>query len=58
MARILGPVTAVVVGGVASVVASATWMKLFPQLTKADGFESPPEGGEKIAPAAPATAAD
>jgi MFS family permease len=58
MARILGPVTAVVVGGVASVVASATWMKLFPQLTKADGFESPPEGGEKIAPATPATAAD
>jgi MFS family permease len=58
MARLLGPITAVVAGGVASVIASATWMKFFPQLAKADGFESPPEGGAKIVPAAPATAAE
>jgi Transmembrane secretion effector len=41
MARIFGPVLAVVIGGVGAVVASATWMKLFPQLAQADGFESP-----------------
>jgi hypothetical protein len=58
MARLLGPVTAVVAGGIGAVVASAAWMKLFPQLTKADGFESPPEDGEKITPVAPATAAE
>jgi hypothetical protein len=39
MARLLGPVTAVVVGGVGAVVASAAWIKLFPQLTHADSFE-------------------
>src|SRR5262249_7393002 len=61
MARILGPVLAVVTGGVGAVIASATWMKLFPQLTNADGCESPPEGGAKIQPspeAKPATAAE
>lgn len=41
MARIFGPMLAVVIGGVGAVVASATWMKLFPQLTSADGFETP-----------------
>ncbi|MEZ5958869.1 MAG: MFS transporter [Hyphomonadaceae bacterium] len=39
MARIFGPVLAVTGGGVAAVLASAWWMRLFPQLAKADGFE-------------------
>lgn len=39
MARIFGPVLAVTVGGVAAVVASVWWMRLFPDLAKADGFE-------------------
>jgi hypothetical protein len=39
MARVLGPVTAVTVGGVAAIAASLGWMRLFPGLLKADGFE-------------------
>lgn len=39
MARIFGPVLAVTGGGVAAVLASAWWMRLFPQLAQADGFE-------------------
>ncbi|MEZ6022792.1 MAG: MFS transporter [Hyphomonadaceae bacterium] len=39
MARIFGPVMAVTIGGVAAVAASIGWMRLFPQLAKADGFE-------------------
>ncbi len=39
MARIFGPVMAVTIGGVGAVVASAAWMRLFPALAKADGFE-------------------
>jgi MFS family permease len=39
MARIFGPVLAVTIGGVAAVAASAGWMRLFPELAKADGFE-------------------
>jgi len=39
MARIFGPVLAVTLGGVAAVVASIGWMRLFPDLAKADGFE-------------------
>ncbi len=39
MARIFGPVLAVTVGGVAAVMASVWWMRLFPDLAKADGFE-------------------
>jgi len=39
MARIFGPVAAVTIGGVGAVLASAWWMRLFPALTKADGFE-------------------
>jgi MFS family permease len=39
MARIFGPVTAVTIGGVSAVAASLGWMRLFPALTKADGFE-------------------
>lgn len=50
MARIFGPVLAVVIGGVGAVAASAAWMKLFPQLTKADGFESPLAAPEPATP--------
>ncbi|WP_239590920.1 MFS transporter [Vitreimonas flagellata] len=39
MARIFGPVMAVTIGGVAAVFASLGWMRLFPELAKADGFE-------------------
>jgi hypothetical protein len=39
MARIFGPVLAVTIGGVAAVTASIGWMKLFPGLAQADGFE-------------------
>ncbi|MBC7769438.1 MAG: MFS transporter [Phycisphaerales bacterium] len=39
MARIFGPVLAVTIGGVGAVIASAGWMRLFPGLAKADGFE-------------------
>lgn len=39
MARIFGPVIAVVAGGALAVGASLWWMRLFPQLAKADGFE-------------------
>jgi len=42
VARVIGPVTAVIVGGVLAVSASALWMRLFPQLRKADGFEAIP----------------
>jgi MFS family permease len=41
MARIFGPVLAVTIGGVAAIAASALWMRLFPELAKADGFEPP-----------------
>lgn len=47
MARIFGPVLAVTIGGVAAVASSLGWMRLFPDLTAADGFE----------PAAPSVAA-
>ena len=39
MARIFGPVLAVTIGGIAAVAASFGWMRLFPALAKADGFE-------------------
>lgn len=54
MARIFGPVLAVTIGGVAAVAASIGWMKLFPELTKADGFEPatlPPEAQNAVATA-------
>lgn len=40
MARLLGPATAVVVGGVAAVGASALWMRLFPALANAEGLDN------------------
>jgi MFS family permease len=51
MARIFGPVLAVTSGGVAAVGASFGWMKLFPELAKADGFEPsalPPEAKSAV----------
>jgi MFS family permease len=39
MARIFGPVTAVVIGGAAAVAASLGWMRLFPDLRNADTFD-------------------
>jgi len=49
MARIFGPVLAVTAGGVAAVMASVWWMRLFPSLTKADGFEAlPPEAQNAV----------
>ena len=42
MARIFGPVLAVVLGGGAAIAAAAGWMRLFPELAKADGFEPAP----------------
>ncbi len=41
MARIFGPVLAVIIGGVGAVMASIWWMRLFPELAKADSFEPP-----------------
>jgi hypothetical protein len=51
MARIFGPVSAVTIGGVAAVAASLGWMKLFPDLAKADGFEMLAETGPAAAAA-------
>jgi MFS family permease len=42
VARVLGPVLAVLVGGGAAIGASLAWMRLFPQLANADGFEAKP----------------
>ncbi|MGE0596752.1 MAG: MFS transporter [Hyphomonadaceae bacterium] len=42
MARIFGPVLAVTLGGGLAIVASLGWIRLFPQLAKADGFEPSP----------------
>ncbi len=39
MARIFGPQLAVAIGGTAAIGAAGLWMRLFPQLAKADGFE-------------------
>lgn len=51
MARIFGPVLAVTLGGALAVVASLGWIRLFPELAKADGFEPatlPPEAQSAI----------
>jgi MFS family permease len=54
MARFLGPVLAVAAGGALAVAASLSWMRLFPQLLRAESFEAPiapPEAAEIIEPA-------
>lgn len=38
-ARIFGPVLAVAIGGGAAVAASLAWIRMFPSLARADGFE-------------------
>jgi MFS family permease len=51
MARIFGPMLAVTIGGVAAVAASIGWIKLFPDLARADGFEPaalPPEAQNAV----------
>ncbi len=49
MARIFGPVLAVTIGGVGAVAASLWWMRLFPELAKADSFEPlPPEAQNAV----------
>ncbi len=51
MARIFGPVLAVTLGGALAVGASLGWIKLFPELAKADGFEPstlPPEAQSAV----------
>lgn len=51
MARIFGPMLAVALGGAAAVVASLGWIRLFPELAKADGFEPatlPPEAQSAV----------
>lgn len=40
MARILGPVLAVTLGGAAAIAACLGWMRLFPELARADRFEA------------------
>ncbi|HVY85377.1 MAG TPA: MFS transporter [Caulobacterales bacterium] len=54
MARIFGPVLAVVIGGSASIIASVAWIRLFPQLAKADSFEQQIAPEPKAAAAQPA----
>lgn len=58
MARLLGPVLAVATGGALAVAASLSWMRLFPQLLRAESFEGPlepPGSAEIVEPAAPAS---
>jgi MFS family permease len=38
-ARLIGPVAAVVVGGIGAIACAALWVKLFPQLWRMDAFE-------------------
>jgi MFS family permease len=44
-ARLLGPVTAVVAGGIGAVLIAGAWMRLFVPLAKADRFEDTDESG-------------
>lgn len=47
MARILGPVKAVVFGGIGAIITAFIWMGLFEPLRRADGFESTDMGENK-----------
>lgn len=38
-ARFMGPINAVILGGVVSLLCAASWLKLFPTLSRADTFE-------------------
>jgi MFS family permease len=51
MARIFGPVLAVTIGGIGAIAASIWWIRLFPELARADGFEPlslPPEAQDAV----------
>jgi MFS family permease len=51
-ARFLGPVPAVVLGGIGAVVIAFAWMRLFRQLARADRFEdAAPDGDVRSGPA-------
>ena len=41
VARIMGPVTACVFGGVGSMIVTGAWSRLFPALRKADRLDAP-----------------
>ncbi|MBI3437138.1 MAG: MFS transporter [Proteobacteria bacterium] len=47
VARVIGPVSAVIVGGALAVGASTLWMRFFPQLRRADGFEALPSPAQE-----------
>lgn len=53
-ARFLGPVNAVILGGAISFICAASWLKLFPTLSKADRFEEVDAGGVESGKTAPA----
>lgn len=57
-ARLLGPVPAVVVGGIGAVLVSLAWMRLFRQLVRADRFDdaAPPQLADLRADPRPAGA--
>ncbi len=42
-ARLVGPVPAVVVGGIGAIVVAGWWIRLFPTLWRADRFPDPPD---------------
>ncbi|GIU66836.1 MFS transporter [Candidatus Phycosocius spiralis] len=49
-ARLLGPVTAVVAGGIGAILIAGAWMRLFKPLAIADRFEDAAPEGQKINP--------
>lgn len=49
-ARFLGPVGAVILGGCVSLIAAASWFKLFPKLATADRFEEVEATDDEAAP--------
>jgi hypothetical protein len=55
-ARFLGPVGAVVLGGVVALATAAAWLKLFPTLARANAFEDAaiaPTTPPRVAPVLP-----
>jgi MFS family permease len=49
LAALVGPVTAVVAGGIGAMAVTALWNKLFPELRRARRFEAPAASKEQIA---------
>jgi MFS family permease len=57
VAHFIGPVNAVILGGVGSIIAALVWMKLFPELRRRDTFMRPAaEAERKESAPAPSTA--